>query len=234
MKKLLLLLSFAIFIISCKKTDGVGPVQNETRNVSGFAEVKSAIADEVTVTPGKPFSLVIEGQQNIIDLLETFVEDNRLIIRFKDGTRLKPGVRIKVRVSAPEIKGLIVSDAGSINVLDTVKTNQLELNVNGSGDLFLSAAVVTTLNAALSGSGNTKISGGSAADLAISLKGSGDADLRGLSAARADIKSSDSGDAWLQVIQHLKVKISGSGDINYLGTPGIDADIKGSGQLRKM
>ncbi|WP_162902935.1 head GIN domain-containing protein [Taibaiella koreensis] len=219
---------------SCRKVDGRGPVVSETRNISGFSEIKSDFTGDVYVTQGSISNIRIEAQQNIIDVLETVLNDGILTIRVKSNTVVRPDSRIRVYVTAPNITGLRVSGSGSMMVQETLNTSNLYVRVNGSGDVNITKLTTGSLDANISGSGEINVFNGTADEEYIDIAGSGSADCSGLAAYRSDVKISGSGDARVYALDQLKVRITGSGNVYYRGQPSIDVGITGSGKLRPM
>jgi len=238
MKKLSILFIFSLLMLallpSCRKVDGKGPVVSETRNISGFSEIKSDFNGDVYVSQGNTYNIRIEAQQNIIDVLETVLNDGIMTIRVKSNTVIRPDSRVRVYVTTPSVTGLRVSGSGSMTVQEPLNTANLYIRVNGSGDVNITKLTAGSLDADISGSGEINIFNGTADFEDIDITGSGSADCSGLAANSADVRISGSGDARVYALNHLKVRISGSGNVYYRGLPAIDVSISGSGKLRPM
>lgn len=237
MRKIVLLLSIALLAIavqSCRKVSGRGPVVTENRDISGFKEIKSDISGEVYVTPGPAYKVSIEAQQNIIDVVETVLNDNRLTIRLKSNTVVKSADKIIVRVTSPDIRGLILSGSGNLNANQPITTSDLYLRVSGSGDMYLNGLSATSLDANISGSGRIDIISGTVDREELEIGGSGDMDFLNLVSREAEVKISGSGSAKLHATERLKVRITGSGDVYYRGNPAVDVSISGSGDLKHI
>ncbi len=90
MRKLSILFILSLLVTavmsSCRKVSGSGPVVSETRNVSGFSEVKSDFSGDVYITQGSIYNVRIEAQQNIIDVIETVLNDGILTLKGKSNT----------------------------------------------------------------------------------------------------------------------------------------------------
>jgi hypothetical protein len=237
MRKLSFLLAGILLITffqSCKKVSGDGPVVIETRGVSGFKEIKSEFSGDVYITQGNHYNVSIEAQQNIIDVLETVLNDGRLTIRVKNNTSIRSSKRILVRITTPDISGIIVSGSGNTEVMEAFSTPYLYLKVSGSGNLNISKVTADNIDANISGSGEVNIYGGTVGNENLDISGSGSMDFLNLMASSAHVKISGSGDARVYATNELKVKISGSGNVYYKGSPGIDVSISGSGSLKRI
>ena len=237
MKKIVLLLSIALLAValqSCRKVSGSGPVVTENRSISGFKEIKSDISGEVYVTSGPVYKVSIEAQQNIIDVIETVLNDDRLTIRVKNNTSVRAEDKIIVRITSPDIRGLIVSGSGNISANEPITASDLYMNVSGSGDIYLNGLAAFTLDANISGSGRIDIASGSLNSESLEISGSGDMDFLNLLSKDADVKISGSGSAKVKATDHLKVRITGSGDVYYSGNPAVDVQITGSGSMKHI
>jgi hypothetical protein len=238
MRKLSILFILSLLVITvmpaCRKVSGHGPVVSETRSVSGFQEVKTDFTGDVFVTQGSNYNVRIEAQQNIIDVIETVLNDGILTIRGKSNTIIRPDTRIKVYVTMPRIDGLMVNGSGNTIVENTITTSNLYMKVSGSGNITVPKLDASSVDANISGSGEINIWDGTVSNEYIDITGSGDMDFSGLRASTGEVRISGSGDARVYVTGSLKVRISGSGDVYYRGTPSIDVSISGSGKLRPL
>lgn len=238
MKKLsvlfILSLLFVTAMSSCRKVSGTGPVVSETRSVSGFSEIKSAFSGDIIITPSTNYNVRIEAQQNIIDVIETVLNDGILTLRVKNNTVIRPDSRVKVYISSPDIRGIIVSGSGNVQFTDAIVTSDLYLKVSGSGNINIFKLTANSVDANISGSGEININDGSVVEEMVDISGSGSMDLSNLVATSSDVKIAGSGDARVFVTNKLKVRISGSGSVYYRGTPSVDVSISGSGRLKPI
>jgi len=238
MKKISVLFALAmVFVIAfsaCRKVSGTGPVVTEARNISGFSEIKSEMSGDIIITPAASYSISIESQQNIIDAIETVLNDGILTIRVKNNTIVKPDSRIKVYISSPNIQGLMVSGSGNMQITGAMPSNDLYLKVSGSGNINIPKLTANSIDANISGSGEININDGAINDERIDIGGSGSVNASNMSAVTADIKIAGSGNARVYVTSNLKVRITGSGSLYYRGTPAIDVSITGSGNLKQI
>ena len=228
---LALLAMFSLFAISCQKTTGEGPVVNETRNITNFNGIDQRISASVYYTEAPTYGVVVSAQQNILGVLQTYVSNNRLVIKFKEGVRVKSHEAIRVDVSAPAVNSLRLSGSGNLYVQGPFAPSTLELDISGSGDRNLTALNTAYLDANISGSGNIRIAGGTATEEKLKISGSGNLNLENVSAARVTTTTSGSGVMRVTATETLNVTISGSGSVYYKGTPQVNATISGSGTV---
>jgi hypothetical protein len=219
---------------SCKKVIGEGPVVTETRTTRDFSEIDFGVSGEMVFIESTETEIEIEAQQNIIDLIQTYVSGDELKIRFRDDRRVTSHERIVVTVRAPSVRSFAVSGSGSLEVLDTLSGDNTRLRVSGSGKITVPDVDAGNLEAKISGSGRIEALNGVANSLNVSISGSGNVDLASVTVNNATTQTSGSGTIRLNVLDKLNVHISGSGDVYYRGNPEVDVNISGSGRLVKM
>lgn len=215
---------------SCKKVVGEGPVVTETRPVGNFSAIRLAVSGELYYTHSPDYQLTISAQQNILNVIETRIDNNELVIYFRDNVNVKSHEPIVVNVSGPMINGLTISGSGNIHA-DSTETDNMKLAMSGSGNISLSKLSATSLTADISGSGNINVSSGMVNGEHLNISGSGGIDVRNLAAQNATTVTSGSGEMHVNVSKSLDVTISGSGSVYYSGTPVVNTHISGSGKV---
>lgn len=207
----------------------------ETRNVSGFTKVNFGVAGNLYINIGPEFKVVLEGEKKYIDDIITDVSGGKLVIKNENWkmSNWRMNEKVNVYITMPELAGLGVSGSGKAEVKDAVKADDLNLNVSGSGKIYISDITVSSLSCGISGSGDIILSGsGSCSKADISISGSGNYDGAPLKIGTAEIHISGSGNCSCNVTESLKASVSGSGNVTYEGSPKIDAHVSGSGKVR--
>ncbi|HET6263967.1 MAG TPA: head GIN domain-containing protein [Usitatibacter sp.] len=186
----------------------------QAREHSGFSAISLSAPVEVELILGDRESVVLEGDEQVLAVIETAVEQGALHIRRKPGTSgwnsLAP---VRARVTARQIRALSVA---------------------GSGDIKAAQVSADSLAIAISGSGDVTIGGGKAQSLTVSIAGSGNVKAAKLDAQSVSVRISGSGDALVWARQSLAVKVAGSGDVTYYGDPAVAQSIAGSGSVRRL
>ncbi|MFC1626865.1 head GIN domain-containing protein [Patescibacteria group bacterium] len=165
----------------------------------------------------------IEARQNIIDLLETTVdEDGILHISYSqcvnDSGLLNLFQKVNYYVSMDQISKLGMNGSGKIiNDGQTIISDKLDLILSGSGRIELDLNVVS-LTSTNSGSGTIKLSG-KASGHTLTLSGSGKTRAYNLITENTNATISGSGTAQVHVTEELASKVAGSGSIDYKGNP---------------
>lgn len=210
---------------------GVGEVVKQEINLAPIHGVDLGFSGDVILTQGSPQKIVLEGQQNILDIIKRDVDNGVWKIHFDRNTGEMKNVT--VHITLPNIDDVKVSGSGSIRSTNRFTgTGNMEINVSGSGAISLDY-VANTTDVDLSGSGKINLSGESK-DLSVTISGSGDVSAADLKTDDCEIHINGSGDANVNVDKNLDGHINGSGDIRYAGNPSVDTRVNGSGGVSKM
>jgi hypothetical protein len=168
-------------------TKGSGNVKTESRNASGFKEIKAENAVELEITVQKDFSLTVEADDNLLDQVKSEVSGDILKISTKD--RINSKNKIKIKISLPELTDLEISGASTANV-SGVKTDSLELNASGASRIKIDGEVKSVDAEASGASGidaenlrteNAKANASGASHVTVSPTGELDAEASGAS-----------------------------------------------------
>lgn len=211
----------------------VSAQEKETRKVDNFSGVSFGVAGELYLTQGPGYSVTLEGDADFLKDIETFERNGILVIR-QDGWRSGMNRKVTVHVTMPEVETLNVSGSGHVKTEGLIKSNEIELNVSGSGRLILDNLSSEEVDCSISGSGNIYLKGTGAKECDLSISGSGKFDGVEFETGEMIISISGSGNCTCFVVNDLEAKVSGSGDIYYNGSPRIDARVSGSGKVRKL
>lgn len=238
MKKSIIMLAAAAALFmfpSCEKVVGDGPVQTESRSINGFSGVSASIPGKINYKIDPVFKIEISAQRNILDVIETSVINGHLLIKIKNGVRIKEHVDITVNISAPIADYLHLSGSGDLTVTGNVVSTNLDMGISGSGSIAVANVTVgDKINATISGSGNMSITTGTARNHQLRISGSGKMLMDEIAVEKAVTTISGSGDMQLKLSQTLDATISGSGSVYYRGNPLITTHISGSGKVQPL
>jgi Putative auto-transporter adhesin, head GIN domain len=210
---------------------GSGDLVTETRTETGFNGLEINIPGNVEVRTDSVFSIEVTCEENIIQYLETDVDDGILKIDFDRNVYGVNG--LKIRVSAPNWKTFDVNGSANVGVKDAINGIRLDVDVSGSGNIYFFDAVFEKSKISVSGSGNVELDG-SGTDLDCTVSGSGDVDALDFPVKTAKVSVSGSGNVQVDVSDTLDASVSGSGDVEYQGNPEVHSNISGSGRVRKI
>lgn len=189
---------------------GSGDIQTETRDVSSFERIKLSGAFDLYVTAGKPQSVTVTFDDNLLDIIQTEVRGRTL--RVYSDESYSSRYDCKVEITVEHLEDISLSGSGNIEVTD-LDGGDFSVSISGSGDVRASGKVD---------------------EVDISVSGSGDIDARDLEAVDAYVRVSGSGDVDVFASGELTARVSGSGDIAYYGDPDhVTRRVSGSGSIRK-
>ncbi|MEZ5043093.1 MAG: head GIN domain-containing protein [Saprospiraceae bacterium] len=197
-----------------ESVSGEGAVVTQTLDINKFESIGLALNAKVILTQGNTQKVTIQGQQNIIDLIEKEVDDDSWDIGFGNNYNVRNYEKLIINITMPNFEKLAIAGAGEIesngpfNNLGNVK-----MAIAGSGDIDIS---------------------GAAKGVKIEIAGSGRVDLADLSSGDCDVEIAGSGDCKVNVSGDLEVSIAGSGSVAYKGQPRLSTSIAGSGSVRSL
>lgn len=230
-----LLMALMIAAASCKKdVIGEGPVTTETRTVTNFSGIDLRMNGNVYYTNSADWKVEVTAKESILPMLETKVENNRLVIRYTNGKTYDNDPSIRINVSGPDFNSFELTTSGSIYVTNAIQPANLFVKTRGSGSINLQQVTTNTIDAESLVSGKITAGGGSAVAERIKTDGSGKVDLSGIAAKNVTAKTIGSGDIKVRVSDNLDATIDGSGDIYFTGYPFITSHVNGSGRIIKF
>jgi hypothetical protein len=188
---------------------GSGVRAEEDRPVAAFHAIELGTCAAVLVKVGEAPSLHLSGDDNLLPLVKTRVDDG--VLSVDTSGSISFGCRLQLVIGTPSLDGFTIEGSGDVEI-QGLTTDRLELAIEGSG----------TIRAQ-----------GKARDLIGSIEGSGSLELDELDAASADLSIEGSGAMEVHVAEVLRYSIEGSGEIRYGGEPDIGGRIEGSGKVQK-
>lgn len=212
-------------IFGCEK--GAGSTEVRDLTIQDFHSISLEIPADVYIRQGNDFSVRAEGQDNILDLIETDVDNGLWEIEFSDCVR--DFQSLKIYITMPEIDKLVSTATGDIYGENLFQIDDLVLLSTGTGNMELDLDA-DDVEASCTGTGDIRLYG-ICDDLHVVLTGTGDFEGFQLKAQTADVRTTGTGDAEVNVENRLKVSITGSGDVSYKGNPLIESTITGTGRL---
>ena len=241
MKKIIVILTVLIFVVSCLGCVGAtwlvvrggGPVVTEERAVSDFTGVNLMTSGNLYIEQGEQESLRIEAEQNVLPYLAAEVSGHTLEIKNRPNVLTFHTQPVNFYLTVKKLDTIILSGSGDIKA-PLLLGEQTTIKVSGSGDVDLGKLEANRVEVVISGSGKVAIGGGQVEQQQVVISGSGNYQAPTLTSATADVHVSGSGSAALRAREQLAVNVSGSGDVRYAGRPTIKQHITGSGSIEPM
>ncbi len=203
------------FATACNQITGTGHIASETRKVNSFSALKVSNSINVDVQQGSETSVIVEGDDNIIQFVKTNIESGTLKI-YLEGNHNFRNTSINVHVIAPTFIGFEASSSA-----DITSNGQITCTSNISVDASSSASINLNLDAPsviISASSSADISiAGRTKEVTTKASSSADIDLYGLMAETANAEANSSGTINIFASIKLNATANSSGDINYTG-----------------
>lgn len=215
-----------------KKITGNGKYITENRSLSVYNKIDVAGSFEVKLVKGKEGAISINADENLMEYIETEIENNHLKIQPKKGYQLRSTKTIVITVSFETIDAISLAGSGNVSSADELNATDLNLNLAGSGEINLPVST-KNLTSHIAGSGNLKLSGN--ADVFRSeIAGSGNLEGDDLKAIISHVNIAGSGNVKIHAVSEIHANIAGSGNVIYSGNPTIEKSKSvGSGSIRK-
>lgn len=174
---------------------GSGIESTDTRDVGTFHGIAVSGALTVDVVCGEAESVTIAGDDNLLELVETRVEDG--VLRIRTWENIRPRVPLRVRVAASSLDEVASSGANIVSVIG-LEADRLAVKDSGAGKLTLA---------------------GKCREAAFRLSGAGKVDAAELICEGIGVRLSGAAEASLHATERLKLHMSGAGKVRCQGGP---------------
>jgi putative autotransporter adhesin-like protein len=211
---LILAIACLLTVSSCRYigrgVQGSGNRKIEKRELASFKSIEAAGAFEVNIVCQRSQSFEIEGDDNLLPLIKTEVNDGAL--RIHSDANYRPSKPIAIRISVPNLEKYSSAGAGDVHIAG-LKNDQLVLSNTGAANI--------------EASGQSKF-------VEISTSGAGNIETDNLHAERAKITVSGAANVDVYASQQLDVSVSGIGSVTYSGNPPVvNKSVSGIGSVSK-
>ena len=203
-------------------------ITKELNNVSNFSSIRVLGSPDVEYrqSNGSKTTVSIYGSDNLVDLLEVSTVNGVLQVNIKKGVKILSGER------SPSLNQVDIKGSADVYLKGTIKGNDLNLNIAGSGDIEAENLQYANIFALVKGSGDIDLKNVKATTVMSEVNGSGDINMKG-SAQKATLTVNGSGDISAEKLAATNVvaTVAGSGDIVCYASRQLDARVSGSGDI---
>jgi hypothetical protein len=201
-----------LLVVGCRVTkEGSGVEASAERTVDPFSRISLSGDAAIVVTVGQPQAVSVRGDDNLLQDVETTVDDGELQVGQADSFELEPKVGINVDIAVPALEAVSVSGAGNV-VVTNLRGARFRSEVSGAGQVEATGDVDR---------------------VEVEVSGAGDVRLGDLVARDATADVSGAGHVLIQATESLTASVSGAGDIVYIGNPAaLKTDVSGNGEIR--
>lgn len=203
------------FDFNIGQTNGNGNVVTEERPVADFNKVKGSAGLDIYLTEGTENKVVVEADENLLELIETEVENGKLRIRTKQSIgRAKAK---KVHVTYISLNSIEASSGADVIGNSVIKSESLTLRASSGADLELEIFAKEVYAQTSSGS-DMKLSG-KATTLKAKASSGSDLNAKNLLVINCNADASSGADITVNVKDRLDAEASSGGDVHYYGDP---------------
>ena len=189
--------------------EGSGRAATQSRDLPSFESLELTGANNVVIEVGGKQSVLVRGDDNLLDRVTTTVRSHTLVIGNRPGsfTTRSP---LSVEVTVPALAAVTLAGSGNI-VFDGVRAKRLEVSLPGSG---------------------TVTGSGTADSLGVTVGGSGTVRLTRLVAQAVRAELGGTGSIFVTAKASLDASVSGTGSILYAGDPRrVTKSVTGTGAI---
>lgn len=215
-----------------KKVKGNGNVVTIERNTGDYDGIQVGGFYEVELIEGSEGKITLEGEDNILEYVETKVRAGSLTIKSVNNMNLKPTEKVTIKVPVQRIDNIRLSGSGKVIGKKTLDLDHLKIRTSGSRNLDLT---MDSKNLSITTSGSSRIKlRGNSGNLDVTTSGSSIINAYELEAEKAKIVLSGSSRVRVTVNKDIDARVSGSGNIRYKGNPEkVNTKTSGSGKVTK-
>lgn len=225
----------AMLSASCKRntTEGHGKISTEARSLESFTsvEIGAPLDVKIVVDSTKQSSCTLKGYQNLLEKINTKVENGILIIDKEDIINFYTDHDVIATITVPSLKMLTIKGAADADIQGTITGDNFSLKVSGAGDVVIHDLNTNSFESVLAGAGDLTIKKGNVNNVIYQVRGAGDVDAYALLTKNTKASVSGAGDIEVNVSENLDARISGAGSISYKGHPKVQSDINGIGEV---
>lgn len=193
--------------------EGDGILKSEKRDVKdAFHGVEAAAITELNVTCGQCPEVTVGGDSNLLEHIETRVEDGILHVGFKDNTSVNTRNPITVTVNVGSIDSINLS-ASTRATVDGLKSDEFEADLSSGSQLTLK---------------------GTAREIEANLSSGAQLIGQGLLADEVRAHASSGARGEFSVGTRLKVNASSGAFVGYVGNPTVKQSVSSGANVVKL
>ena len=220
-----------LILSSCNDCmEGNGKMATRSAKFTEITAINLSVSADVKLVVDSTGTVKIEGESNIIEAI--ILEQKGSTLRITSEPCFSSNKPVTITIPMKTVSDLQINGSGSIKSVNKMASSDLELGINGSGDIDIDVDAANVLSK-INGSGNIILKG-AAQRHKVEVNGSGSLEAQNFPTGNVAITVNGSGDCNVFATTALGIKIRGSGSVYYKGAPDISSDIKGSGSLEKL
>lgn len=195
---------------SGEQATGSGTTVTESREVSGFTQVKLLGFGTLNISQTGTESLTISAYDDVLPHLTAEVTNGVLELGVTPRLSMKSLRHVDYTLTVKNLDGITLAGAGRVRASD-IQTSSLNVAISGAGDMTIS---------------------GAAQSQTVRISGAGNYNGQAFQTATAEVTITGAGNAQVNATQSLDATVSGVGGVTYSGSPQVSQRISGVGSVR--
>lgn len=200
---------------------GNGDVTTETRTVDPWSTLQVDNGISVVVDAAPAGEVSVRTDSNLIDAIETTVENGSLTVKVEDGVILSLVTELVVTVDSDQLSSVTASGGSSVQA-PIAKGDAAQLVANGGSTIEATGLEVETLDAVVTG-GSVMMVEGKGTSLQLNLSGGSTAEAAPFATERADVFASGGASAEITATEQVTGNLSGGSTLVVNGGANTDA-----------
>jgi hypothetical protein len=222
------ILTIILSIPAISQIKGNGNIITKKRDISAFSKINIKNGWDLVLSQSEEYSLKIEAEENLIDIVVTEIEDG--VLNIYSNINIQKSKRRRLHLSFRELNSIKASGSCDIISETPIQSNIFKLDLKGSSDVDKLSFQGNKLIGNFKGSSDVKINFISSADIEIVATGSSDIELTNIDAEKCNLKLSGSSDAILNgKVTNLEINASGNVNIESYNLKAINGKLDLSG-----
>ncbi len=206
----------ALLLMGCPGVVGSGRPATETRTIGAFRTLRVENGFRVTVTKGER-ALSVTADDNVISLVETVVEGERLVLRLKQGTTLSSTAGVTAALTTDVLEGVEASGGARVTgPVSAVATFPLE--ASGGAEVNLTGLQSSLVTVEVSGGGTATLAG-TTTEARLQAGGGATVVTRDLAATKVTVEVSGGSEARVSASNEVSGTASGGSTVVVSGNP---------------
>ncbi len=233
MKKLSLLISISLLILSCNsglKGEGAATAKKEFA-VDHFSSLETHCNCDVTLIPSETSKVVVESHQNLIDNLEIKFSGSSLVIKESKSVEQYDLYNVNIYFN-PNLKEVELNYLSKMKVSGTLKANEFSLEVNDQSTVNETFVDIKDFDLDISDQTLVKLTG-TAINLDLNASEQSRAELTELQAVEIDFDAKDNASLSIYAMKDLTGKAIDNARVFYTGDPNKDTTEKDRATIQK-
>lgn len=226
------------FTVRCKNIgDDIiakGPVITKDVAISDYTKISLDVPFSLYYKQDTVAYLQLQGQQEIIDLIDATISDDELKLKFTkkiNTANIKP---VRIITTSKNLAQIINNQVGVFFINDSLYSPTLTLTNNNLGRILINKLDCNHLNVTSNNTNEINIFNGNIDSSFVFINGAGKAILINPISNYSVAYLNGNGNIQLNVRDTLTATIIGDGTIQYKGTDKVYKSITGKGKITKL